>query len=124
MQWHYLFEDKSAGYKGNDYFLDEAECRITYVEDDEICESYQYGFGETMNKDMELVDDIRVIKENFKAWVMNEMLLAGESSLLAALSNVVDLLARHGYWKPTEIPLRSDMSDLEDELELTVNIEL
>jgi hypothetical protein len=124
VQWHYLLEDKSAGYKGNDYVLDEAEYRVTYVDDDRVRESYQFELSDSLTDNLELVDDTIMIKECFKAWVMNEIFLAGETSILKALSNIVDLLVRHGFWKPTEIPLRRYMAELEDELELTVNIEL
>lgn len=123
VQWHYLLEDKSAGYKGNDYVLDEAKYRVTYVDDDDrVRESYQLHLDDSPSDEVELVDDIREIKECFKAWVMNEIFLAGETSLLAAFANVVDLLARHGFWKPTEIPLWSDMKELEYEWEVTVRL--
>jgi hypothetical protein len=122
VQWHYLLEDKSVGYKGNDYVLDEARYRVTYVDDDDwVRESYQFDLSDYLTDDLELVDDTMVIKECFKAWVMNELFLVGEKSILKALSNIVDLLARHGFWKPTEIPLRRYMAELEDELDLKLD---
>lgn len=118
VQWHYLLEDKSAGYKGNDYVLDEAGYRVTYVDDDDrVRESYQFELSDSLTDNLELVDDIREIKECFKAWVMNEIFLAGETSLLVAFAKVFDLLARHGFWKTIGNQLWSYISELEDEVE-------